>query len=118
MSGCNLCRGRCSNCHNVVELTDVELVILNLLGQYAFLPVGRKPESEMPIWFFDSEYNNEAACLALQCLAKKGLVILDYDIPLKGFEDSAYLACPIRGSIGMTAKGQQVLDLLDIQGTE
>ena len=118
MAGCNSCSGHCIGCHNIVELTDVELAILNLLGQYAFLPVGRKPESEMPIWVFDSEYNNEAACQALQCLEKKGLIILDYDIPLKGFEDSTYLACPIRGSIGMTAKGQQVLVLLDIQGTE
>ena len=118
MSGCNRCCGNCGDCHNFLELTDAELEIMGLLGQYAFLPIGRKQDSDMPLCIFDCSHQMETAGLALQCLEKKGLVVLDYDMPLKGFGDSQYLACPLRGSAALTLKGQQVLDLLEIQGIE
>ena len=118
MSGCNQCNGDCKNCHNTMELTEAELELLDLLGQYAFLPIGRKPDSETPLSMFDCKLQAETASLALLCLEKKGLAVLDYDMPLKGFGDSQYLACPLRGSAALTLKGQQVLDLLEIQGIE
>ena len=35
---------------------------------------------------------------------------------LKGFDDSIYAAYPIRGSMALTQRGQQVLELMEIQG--
>ena len=52
----------------------------------------------------------------LQCLEKKNLVSLDYDQPLKGFREPWYLRCPVKGSVALTNRGQQVLEVLDYQG--
>ena len=113
MPGCDHCGGNCRSCRNTVELTEPELEILDLLSQYAFLPIGRKADSEMPLCVFDSRYPPETTGLALLCLEKKGLTALDYDMPLNGFFDSRYLTCPLRGSAALTAKGQQILELLN-----
>ena len=49
-------------------------------------------------------------------LEQKNLVSLDYDKPLRGFDERAYAAYPIRGSMALTQRGQQVLELMEIQG--
>ena len=49
-------------------------------------------------------------------LEKKGLISLDYDKPLKGFDEPAYAGYPIRGSLALTERGQKVLELLEYQG--
>ena len=54
--------------------------------------------------------------LILQCLEKKGLISLDYDKPLRGFDEKAYEAYPIRGSMALTERGQKVMELLEYQG--
>ena len=54
--------------------------------------------------------------MILQCLEKKGLISLDYDKPLKNFDDSAYAAYPIRGSMALTQRGQQVVEMIQRQG--
>ena len=54
--------------------------------------------------------------MVLQCLEKKNLVSLDYDQPLKGFREPWYLRCPVKGSVALTNRGQQVLETLDYQG--
>ena len=51
--------------------------------------------------------------LLLQCLEKKGLISLDYDMPLRGCDYGSY---PIRGSLALTERGQKVLELIQIQG--
>ena len=56
--------------------------------------------------------------LLLQMLEKKGLISLDYDKPLKGWDMSAYEAYPIQGSMALTNRGQKVLELLDLQGID
>ena len=52
----------------------------------------------------------------VQNLEKKGLVSLDYDKPLKGFDESAYAPWPIRGSMALTDRGQKVLEMMEYQG--
>ena len=52
----------------------------------------------------------------LNNLEKKGLISLDYDKPLRGFSDEAYAAYPIRGSMGLTERGWDVLEMLEYQG--
>jgi len=118
MPKCDPCRSSCKNCHNTIELAEPELEILDLLSQYAFLPIGREVDSEIPLCMFDCKQPPKDAGLAMLCLEKKGLTVLDYDMPLSGFCDKRYLTCPLRGTVSLTAKGQQVLDLLEFQGIE
>ena len=69
-----------------------------------------------PVYLEDPSCSPEEASLILQCLEKRGLISLDYDRPLKGWDYSAYSDFPIHGSFALTAKGQQVLDVLEMQG--
>jgi hypothetical protein len=114
--GCNGNCGACSGCARELVLTDREIEFLNLLGQYAFLPVARTMGDLTPVYPEDGD--REEMSLLLQCLEKKGLISLDYDKPLRGFEDGAYAAYPIRGSIALTERGQKVLELMEYQGIQ
>ena len=114
--GCNGNCGACSGCARELVLTDREIEFLNLLGQYAFLPVARTMGDLTPVYL--EEGDREEMSLLLQCLEKKGLISLDYDKPLRGFEDGAYAAYPIRGSIALTERGQKVLELMEYQGIQ
>ena len=105
------CRG-CSGCgHSAsLELTKGELELLKELAQVAFLPVARQLGNDVPI------YPGEDRSLTLQLLEKKGLISLDYDLPLKGFSHPDYDGLPIRGSIALTNRGQQALETVEFQG--
>ena len=46
----------------------------------------------------------------------KGLISLDYDIPLKNYDYAEYSAYPVHGSMALTARGQAALDAYEIQG--
>ena len=115
MPGCGNCGGcsKCGGCRGGMELNSGELEFLEMLGEVAFAPVTRQDET--PVYLGKGWLTREEYSLILQCLEKKGLVSLDYDLPLKGF--SGYEGYDIRGSVALTTKGQQVLELLDLQGT-
>lgn len=115
MSCCGNC-GNCSGCARELELTKKEMDFLALLGQVAFLPVARSVGDLTPVYLEDGPEKREENALLLQCLEKKGLISLDYDKPLKGFDMSAYAACQIQGSMALTERGQKVLELLEYQG--
>ena len=112
--GCNGNCGSCSGCARELVLTEKEIEFLNTLGQYAFLPVARTMGDLTPVYLEDGE--PEEMSLLLQCLEKKGLISLDYDKPLTGFDETAYTAYPIRGSMALTERGQKVLELMEYQG--
>jgi len=116
MGTCSGNCGACSGCARELVLTQKEIDFLNLLGQYAFLPVARSMGDLTPVYL--EEGNREEMSLLLQTLEKKGLISLDYDKPLRLFEDSAYAAYPIRGSMALTERGQTVLELMEYQGVE
>ena len=119
MSGCNGCCGSCGSCGNsggCMELTAGEIEMLQTLAQIPFLPVARKLGEDIPVYLEDTKRPAEEYSLILQCLEKRGLISIDYDKPLKSFNDAAYSAYPIRGSFALTQRGQQVLDLLELQG--
>lgn len=121
MSGCGGCCGSCGSCGNsggCMELTLGEVEMLQLLSQIPFLPVARKLGDDTPVYLEDAEKTPEEYSLILQCLEKRGLISIDYDKPLKSFHDSAYAAYPIRGSFALTQRGQQVVELLDVQGID
>ena len=118
MSGCGGCCGNCGSCGNggCMELSAGEIEMLQTLAQIPFLPVARKMGDDTPVYLEDAEKSQQEYSLILQCLEKRGLISIDYDKPLKSFCDEAYSAYPIRGSFALTQRGQQVLDLLELQG--
>ena len=124
MSGCGNCTGSCGGCSGctgcggALELTEGEIGMLRTLGQIPFLPVARKMGEDIPVYLEETDRSAEEYSLILQCLEKRGLISIDYTAPLKGFDDSAYANFPIRGSFGLTERGQRVLELLEWQGTQ
>ncbi len=116
MGNCNGNCAACGGCGRTLELSGPELDFLNELAQVAFLPVARAMGDETPVYLEAGEQRQEEYSLLLQVLHKKGLISLDFDKPLRGFDDAAYRAYPIRGSLALTERGQKVLELLDYQG--
>ena len=118
MSKCGSCCGNCGGCGGAMELAASEIRMLLKLGQIPFLPVARKMSDDIPVYLEDNDETVEDYSLILQCLEKRGLISIDYDMPLAGFDDVAYAAYPIRGSFALTQKGQQVVEILEYQGIE
>lgn len=109
MGCCGNC-GACSGCARELVLTKKEISFLESLGQIPFLPVARNMGEDKPAFL---EENTDEMTLLLQCLEKKGLISLDYDKPIRGFDYGAY---PIQGSLALTQRGQQVLEMVQVQG--
>lgn len=107
---CESCTG-CGGCDGSLTVTAPELEFLGRLAQTPFLPVGRAIDGEVPLFEDDPEMT-----AVLQVLEKKQLISIDYRLPLKGCREEWYLKSPIQGSLALTARGQQVLELLDYQG--
>ena len=114
---CGGCTG-CTGCGGAMELSRGEIDMLLNLGQIPFLPVARQMGDEMPVYLEETDRSLEEYGLILLCLEKRGLISIDYTQPLKGFDDKAYEAYPIRGSFALTSRGQRVLELLEWQGVE
>ena len=112
--GCSGNCAGCAGCARELVLTREEIGLLEKLGQIPFLPVARNMGDLTPIYLEDGE--QEKYSLILQVLEKKGLISLDFDKPLAGFDCGAYAAYPIVGSMALTKRGQDVLDLLERQG--
>ena len=116
---CEGCSGNCAGCSGCAKelvLTQPEIHMLRKLGQIPFLPVARKAGDMIPIYLEDTDCTQEDYSIILQLLEKKELLRLDYDKPLAGADMSAYSGYPVHGSIALTARGQTVLELLEIQG--
>lgn len=111
--GCGGNCGSCSGCAGTLLLTEEEIAVLQLLGQVAFLPVARKADDMTPICL---DCPGEQVSLVLQILEKKELISMDYHQPLTGASMEAYKGYPVHGSIGLTARGQTVVEMLEIQG--
>ena len=92
--------------------------MLKLLAQFPFLPVARREDDMTPFYPEGNEYPAEEYSLILQSLEKKQLISIDYDAPLKGCDDATYRGYPVRGSFALTARGQQAINLMDIQGVD
>ena len=121
MADCKSCAGgcceSCGSCKGDILLSEGEIALLQALGQYSFLPVARKKEDMTPVYREETHYTEEEYSLFITLLDKKQLIYLDYT-PLSGANMGLYSELPVHGSMGLTKRGQQVLDLLEIQGVE
>ena len=118
MGDCKNCSGTCCEGCGSLVLGPDEVAVLRKLGQIPFLPVARRAEDMTPVFREDGDYPQETYSLLLQLLEKKGLIDIDYHKPLSGFSMAAYGDLPVHGSMALTARGQQVLEALEIQGIE
>ena len=114
MGNCNGNCGGCSGCARELMLSQPEIDILHRLGEVAFLPVARKLGEMTPV--YPEADAPENMSLLLEVLEKKGLISLDYDKPLAGFD--GYGDYPVKGSMALTGRGQQVLELMEYQGVQ
>ncbi len=115
MSDCKNCGGSCHGCGKELLLSEGELELLRALGQYSFLPVARKADDMTPIYKEESARSPEEYSLCIQLLEKKQLIFVDYT-PLPGADMTAYAGYPVHGSMGLTKRGQNVLELLELHG--
>jgi len=116
MGNCHSCGGscgQCGGCAGSLVMTEAEIHMLQTLSQIPFLPVARKSSDMTPVYL---EETGQDYSMILACLEKKGLIDIDYHTPLGGFDYSAYAAYPLHGSFALTARGQRVIETLDLQG--
>lgn len=118
-AGCGSCCHRCGSCgqQDSLYLTPSELEILQQLAVTPLLPAGFSNRGKRPICL-ECSGDREAVSDTLLALRQKRLLSLDPEIPLQGFDYSAYGDLPLHGSLALTALGQQVVELLEIQGAE
>lgn len=115
--GCGACcGGTCGGCAGELTLTQAEIDLLDLLAQSPFLPVARRADSETPVCLEAGAATAETWAAAILGLHQKGLIELDYDIPLSNFDYQTYANYPCQGSMALTARGQTVVELLDVRG--
>ena len=119
MGDCKNCTGGCcegcNGCGRELVLSPGEIDLLIALGQYSFLPVARKADDMTPVYKEEQTYTQEEYSLLIQLLEKKQLIYLDYT-PLPGADMTAYADFPVHGSMGLTKRGQEVLEVLELQG--
>lgn len=112
--GCgSCCGGSCAGCGASLELTEPELELLDRFAQIPFLPVARAADSEIPVYLEESEKDYGPVIATLE---RKQLIDVDYWRPLSNFDYAAYGKYSCKGSMALTARGQQVLEILEIQG--
>lgn len=115
--GCGACRGgSCGGCAGELTLTQAEIDLLDLLAQSPFLPVARRADSETPVCLEAGAATAETWADAILGLHQKGLIELDYDIPLQNYDYREYANYPCQGSMALTVRGQTVVELLDVRG--
>ena len=136
---CGSCGSGCGGCGSS-ELNREERELLLELAQTPFLPIVQfarresyfaplEPLEPSPVYLRTGEEDTaeiELVSLALRRLASRGYITLDYDIPLSGFDyvlyqtsglcrrlgqlHPGYTILPKRGSMALTAAGQDAAD--------
>ncbi len=112
-SGCGAGCGGCGS--GDMYLTKLEIAILTRFAETPFYPVGHDMALTRPVCLEWDEPEVDVSA-ALGGLRQKGLIEIDADEPLRGFSYGGYEKFPRHGSMALTARGQLVLDLMDIQG--
>lgn len=114
----NCAGGGCGHCGAALELTREEIGLLRELAVYAFLPVARRADDMTPFYPEGTQLPQELYSAVMEHLQRKGLIDLDYGAPIGSYEGAGYAGLPVHGSVALTARGQQVLEALEIQGLQ
>lgn len=115
---CPCASGGCPSCAQggcPIRLTQAELDFLVKFAELPFLPLSRSLDGEHPL-YLEPGLDPRETTETLEWLHLKGLISLDYDLPLTNFAYTGYEKTPVRGSMALTLRGQEVLDSLEIQG--
>lgn len=118
---CGSCEGHCGSCGGCRPQLTITPVEYDLLMQFAvtpFLPVAAGWNLKTPIYLEETAYTTEEYSNALTALRAKGLIYIDYDIPLCHFHYEAYQAYPMHGSMALTGFGQDIVEQLELQNIE
>ena len=113
---CKNCSGGCGGCAKSLELTLGEVELLQELAVYAFLPVARKADDMTPFYPEGENYTLEEYSAILMHLERKGLISMDYGAPVGAYPEELYRPWPVHGSMALTERGQEVVDVLSITG--
>lgn len=113
-ASCGACCGSCGSCGREMFLTPPEIGVLRLLAQVAFLPAARRADTMDP-HCREADFP-EGGEQWLELLERKGLISIDWDKPLRNFDYSPYKGLPVHGSFALTALGQSVVELMELQG--
>lgn len=111
-AGCGAGSGACGGCGGALVLTEAEIALLRRFGEIPFWPLARRADTEDPVCLEDDAMTPEA----LSALALKGLIRLDFDLPLTNFDYAPYARYPHHGSMALTAAGQCAVEILEVQG--
>lgn len=98
--------------------SEEEIELLRRFAEIPFLPVARRWDSDTPIYLEENANSELKMPQIITGLQQKQLIRVDYDYPLSNFDYKIYRNYPVHGSMALTAKGQQVLELLEIYGIE
>ena len=109
------CGGEYGSCGGVALLSDGEVEILLDLMQYSFLPVASDDHGK-PVYRESTARSEADYAVILLDMQKRGLIRIDYDIPLSNYEYRLYSDCSHFGSIALTRHGQGVAAQIEIQG--
>lgn len=118
---CDNCEGSCggcSGCRSSLTITPVEYALLQQFAVTPFLPVAASWNLKIPIYLEETAYSAEEYGAALTGLSLKGLIRIDYDVPLSNFSYQAYQSYPMHGSMALTGRGQDIVEQLEIQDVE
>ena len=109
------CGGMCSGCSSSVLLSKDELEILEEFAQYSFLPVA-SDEDNNPVYRENNTKSETDYALVLSTMQKKGLIQINYDIPLLNYKYRNYHDCECFWSMALTTLGRYVIDQIENQG--
>ena len=106
------CGGVCFESDGSISLSDGELEILMEFAQFSFLPVASDDRNDYPVYRESNIRSEYEYALILSGLQKKGMIHIDYNIPLLNYEYRCYSDCKNHGSMALTLLGQKVIDLI------
>jgi hypothetical protein len=118
---CKNCSGSCGSCGGcgaALELTAGEIVFLEELAMFAFLPVARRADDMTPYYVEGTAYSREEYSAILLHLERKKLIDIDYGSPVGSYTDPGYAGLKVRGSVALTGRGQAVVEQLSIHGIQ
>lgn len=110
---CGACCGGC--CSQQLVLSSEEIKLLEQFAVIPFLPVACSRDDETPIYLEEGTENREIYSKALTALREKGLIRIDYDLPLTNFHYDAYRDYPAHGSMALTQTGQEMVEQLEME---